>query len=1112
MAEIRCIEMMVIFVSRSEKKANATVRWILDSFADRIGTDTWKTVITEDGLSTIKMLLRKNATKNMAVACHWVRSRNRSDLIWIVGNRNRFNENGVIPVNITQKNIQHNEWENAWDYLPEIKALTALAALFHDWGKANKSFQKKLKSKQSVTDPFRHEWISCRLIAALVLSTKSEKDDLPWLSALAAGNLSEKKILAAFQQEPNNIFKNLPPIAALICWLILSHHRLPILGKNEKNGYDGVEMNSLLDMMAELNAKWGYEHELDLDEVVTFKKGLLFNSKEWVKRIKKWAGRLLTQKDFFVQKLTEKSMRLILCYARISLMLSDYSVSSQEADTAWKGQDCLYANTFAKNLKQKLDEHLVRVTDQSLQVLQRLPQFVSQMEAVQDIRSLRRKSSGMFAWQDKAVECIKSFRQEYQINWQSSQGWFIVNMASTGCGKTIANAKIMQAISVDGESLRYSLALGLRSLTLQTGTEYRNRIGLQEDELAVVIGSSAVRELYETSEKSRETEGEDCFDTEHAEPLLNGEIEFVPTTTDGFLDIFFSGAKNKDAESNKAFLYKPVLVSTIDHIMPAVETIKGGKYMLPFLRLMSSDLVIDEIDDFGRKDLVAIARLVHLAGMLGRNVAISSATIPPDLAEGLFQAYYAGRMCYADFFKSEMSIACVWCDEFKSTVHLLQGKELAQQYQGHHNAFVDKRVGKLQHQFIKRKAYVVNCTDIMKDLTQEEKMTAYFMKIQEAIGHMHEAHYLIDEQSGKKISFGLVRMAHIDSCVALSLFLLNASWAQGCIPKLMTYHSRQILLLRHKQEEYLDLVLKRKGMTGRNIRIQDSILRQHIDGAEEKNIIFLVIATPVEEIGRDHDFDWAVVEPSSYRSLIQLVGRILRHRKLEQDIVMPNVAVMQYNLRALLTNDKRVFYRPGYETEKRYQLDYHDMELLVDKKIWLSGIDAIPRIVKPAQLNPQKSLIDLEHFVMQDFGNMTIHGPDGLAGWISEFWWLTGIPQCFNSFREGQPQLNLYYAYKDGKFSFYEKNAQGEFIQRDGMKNYSIELYPEPDRKERIWLQRDYEDELWQLVNKETQSPDGDEIDLEKKSKRYGEVSITEPGTGIVEYWYSDLFGLFRKD
>ncbi|WP_238149481.1 hypothetical protein [Arsenophonus endosymbiont of Aleurodicus floccissimus] len=62
--------------------------------------------------------------------------------------------------------------------------------------------------------------------------------------------------------------------------------------------------------------------------------------------------------------------------------------------------------------------------------------------------------------------------------------------------------------------------------------------------------------------------------------------------------------------------------------MAATETTGGGRYILPCLRLMSSDFVIDEVDDFIGEDLVAIGRLIHLAGMLGRKVMISSATIP----------------------------------------------------------------------------------------------------------------------------------------------------------------------------------------------------------------------------------------------------------------------------------------------------------------------------------------------------------------------------------------------------------------------------------------------------------------------------------------------------
>ncbi len=97
--------MMVTFVSECEKKALARTRRVLDAFANRIGSRTWQTVITEDGLIAVKILLRKTATKNTAVACHWIRSRSRSELVWIVGNRDQFNPQGIVPVNTTLKEL-----------------------------------------------------------------------------------------------------------------------------------------------------------------------------------------------------------------------------------------------------------------------------------------------------------------------------------------------------------------------------------------------------------------------------------------------------------------------------------------------------------------------------------------------------------------------------------------------------------------------------------------------------------------------------------------------------------------------------------------------------------------------------------------------------------------------------------------------------------------------------------------------------------------------------------------------------------------------------------------------------------------------------------------------
>ncbi|MGR6859129.1 CRISPR-associated endonuclease Cas3'' [Aliivibrio salmonicida] len=96
--------MMVTFISQCEKNALKKTRRVLDAFANRIGDNTWQTIITEDGLLTVKKMLRQTASKSTAVSCHWIRSRSRSQFLWVVGNRLKFNTEGVVPVNYTTVN------------------------------------------------------------------------------------------------------------------------------------------------------------------------------------------------------------------------------------------------------------------------------------------------------------------------------------------------------------------------------------------------------------------------------------------------------------------------------------------------------------------------------------------------------------------------------------------------------------------------------------------------------------------------------------------------------------------------------------------------------------------------------------------------------------------------------------------------------------------------------------------------------------------------------------------------------------------------------------------------------------------------------------------------
>jgi len=1094
--------MMVTFISQCEKNALKKTRRVLDSFANRIGDNTWQTIITREGLKTVKKLLRKTASKSTAVSCHWIRSRRRSELLWIVGNRDRFNAEGIVPVNLTQKTILDNYKECDWKYLPLIQSLTALSALFHDWGKSTKLFQEKLKTSTKQGDPIRHEWISCMLLNAFIV--QNDKSEEGWLKSLTLGEINEDNLKKSVEEVDKQVLKNLPNSAKLIMWLIVSHHRLPSdsVKKNElRQEWNGVEANSIDETLEYIERSWGYENRYDeleyqerLKKCFEFPHGLLSNSIKWEKELKKWSNRLLGSLHLLEEAMHDGSYRVVLHHARLALMLGDHYYSSRDADMTWQDTVGLFANTDPKTkvLKQKLDEHLCGVMKSALKTVYLLPAFEKEPPLVEDNKVLKKRSPKAFDWQDKAVSKLKPFMKTSE-----KQGFFAVNMASTGCGKTFANAKVMQCIAEEKDTLRYVLALGLRTLTLQTGDEYRERIGLDESELAVLIGSKAVLELHNRG-KIEASEYVENYGSESSESLLDEWIDFDSAIPEEGLATVLKKPKDK------AFLYAPVLVCTIDHLMGAAETKRGGKYILPSLRLMSSDLVIDEIDDFTGSDLIAIGRLIHLAGMLGRKVMISSATIPPDLAEGYFNAYKKGWQLFCKTREAKNEIVCAWIDEFKTEVSLIHGAKSTQaveNYKDEHTKFIKKRVSNLKLEPVKRKVEIVECQEEMQESEFEEqasKEQQYFSKIKSAIVQNHTLHHMVDKRTGIHVSFGVVRMANIRPCVALAKFLAKEE-CEDVELKVMAYHSNQVLLLRQDQERYLEKVLKRKEKEGEEPEaFKDEVICSHLDRCKTKALIFVVVATPVEEVGRDHDFDWAVIEPSSYRSIIQLAGRVRRHRSGE--VLKPNIAIMQYNYKAFKANDEEgetYFKYPGYE--EGIALETHDMNKLVDTKALGERLDATARVMKPKKLKQKSSLSDLEHYQTQKA--LTAYdrkGATGLQGYLEENWFLTAHPQFLHPFRESEPTQKVFLVYDedDKAYSFCEIEGYDNIIKREEILQINkIEI--DDEIKKGLWLERDYNT----LV---------EEFDKSKRaiSIKYGELSFGHYEGS--EYEYSDQFGLIK--
>jgi len=1131
--------MMVIFVSQCEKKALPRTRRVLDAFANRIGDNTWQNLITEDGLETVKKMLRQTASKSTAVSCHRIRSRARSQLFWIVGNRKKFNAQGVVPVNSTEQDLLSKDDDNNWKYLPLIKAFTGLAGLLHDWGKATKLFQDKLnpQSKNSFKgDPLRHEWISSLLFIALIRSGEKPDQDQSWLEPFLNQSINEQQLKDALPtlSGSRSPLADLPDAASLLVWLVLSHHRLP--KPENKNEFGDQTNNTPQRLLRRISQEWGYDNGRDdaefkqrLPDCFIFPQGLLSASTHWLKALSHRARQLQEYLPLFASAIEDGSWRTIAHHARLCLMLGDHNYSSKLQDEKWPTGISLFANTHRDGplkgqFKQQLDEHLVNVAKVAVRACRMLPNFerdtpvAENIEKLKPSRKVTPKIKEQFGWQDKAVTAIQNYRQESD---DKVSGYFIVNMASTGRGKTLANAKIMQALSADQQSLRFILALGLRTLTLQTGDEYRDRIGLGEEELAVLIGSRAILELHQGSNKAEVKEDQplasEAFGSESYEALLDEKEEVYGFADDNrWQDLLPEEELTTvlTGQKERALLYAPVLACTIDHIMAATETIRGGRYILPSLRLMSSDLVIDEIDDFTGEDLVAIGRLIYLAGMLGRKVMISSATIPPDFALSYFAAYQKGWALFAVSRHQNTRVACGWTDEFKTQLKTInQGEDATKNYQAAHQAFVEKRVTKLRAEPVKRRAEIIALPELAGD---EPREAEFFSAIRHEVVRKHQQHHDQDAKTGRNISFGVVRCANILPCVTLTEYLLDAEWPEQVEVRVMAYHSQQVLLLRHAQEQHLDQVLKRKiPVNDPEGAFHNPIIRQHLDSVESRDLIFVLVATPVEEVGRDHDFDWAVVEPSSYRSIIQLAGRVRRHRDAELNNEWPNMGLLQYNLKGYRGEKKNVFSRPGYEQGNWQLTPSKSLTDVVDIKALSQRVDAIPRIVRDDSA-PSKRLAALEHFVIgrtlgchhltgEAKGSEPATSPKNLWGYTDDYWWMTALPQQFNRFRNSALGVNLYRVLNEQRkatFQLYDRQRRG-WVLIEKILNIQHQLLS-PERTARLWLQRDYE----ALVEDQSQCRSED---ITQTSQRFGEINIANHKDGN-RYRYNDQLGLVKDN
>lgn len=889
--------MHIVLVSNCEQAALSRTRTLLDRYGTRIAERTWATLITQEALDELWRALKSTASRHTSVACYRSDAVRGLRLIWVVGNRQAYDVHGRFAVATEQR-----KRDLALPY--RHAALVArLAGYAHDLGKASQQFQNKLEASceardtppaRQASDPIRHEWLSAWLFRRLMDSL--DEDPLRPESLKRAWN---RMLESEGDQAQGPAAGGAPPVVPVmrtaldaVGWAVCTHHGAMGGALAQPNGIDGTKHLRL----AGRNP---------VDNLTLAGTGVAAPAHA-PRDAARWAD-LLHAMDKVVRRLRAVDRPApgwegVMLMARAALILADHAVSAGSFEET-REEGILYANTKSepdagrparslrrgkraapranRRLDQPLSWHLRNVGERAASNLRMLAgEALPAVDRglVQALLSDRSASGSRFAWQDRAAETVAALEG----------GKLVFDVASTGAGKTLANLKM--ALAMRPSQTRLAVAFNLRSLTGQTFQAFGKQVKKHdraafERDFACLLGERGTIAMDFSKEDEDDRQTQDVLDLEGAQPLAPPPWLHEIAKRSGETD---ASARERLAK----LIAVPVLVCTMDWIVASAEPGEQDRHAKALIRVANSDLILDEVDSYDAKATVAVMRVVQTAASFGRHVIVSSATLNPALAEGLCRAYARGRETYEAMFGPEPWHLVIVGEQFDPQRRTMPTVEAAAEL---YRDTMRSMARTLSSQATLRRADIADVVD------RDE----FYDVIVRQARELHQGNASEPRGLSCRLSIGLVRVAQVETCMRVAQTLRESGDFV-----VTAYHARDVQTRRARREEWLDCILDR------NADAWIDALRKAFPQIEAMSgeVRLVVVATPVEEVGRDHDFDWAIIEPSSMHSIVQAAGRVNRHRREALAPGRINVSILSRNLRAL-KGEKYAFVRPGLETE-----------------------------------------------------------------------------------------------------------------------------------------------------------------------------------------------------